>query len=75
MQRLTRREILKALKRQGIYGLSRIKAETRRFERYWDKRIVSLARKGQASGFQSHYGEHGERAFPSNTNERSGADA
>jgi len=34
MRRLTCREIIKTLKRQDIYGLSRIKVETRQFEHY-----------------------------------------
>jgi hypothetical protein len=51
MQRLTRKEILKALKRQGIHGLSRIKDETRRFERYWEMRVAALAREQKASPF------------------------
>lgn len=32
MNRLSRREILEGLKRQGIIGLSRIKSECRRYE-------------------------------------------
>jgi hypothetical protein len=36
---LSRREIIEELKRQGVQGLSRIKSECRRFERYWLARV------------------------------------
>jgi hypothetical protein len=36
MVRLNRREILEALVRQGVYGLSQLKYNCRRFERYWE---------------------------------------
>jgi hypothetical protein len=39
-QGLSRREIIEGLKRQGLYGLSKIKTECRRFERSWDMRMT-----------------------------------
>ena len=41
MFRLSRREILEELMRQGVYGLSRIKSECRRFECYWKTRATT----------------------------------
>ncbi len=43
MFKLSRREIIEGLMRQGVYGLSRIKSECRRFERYWEDRIAGIA--------------------------------
>ncbi|MGO9145987.1 MAG: hypothetical protein ACLQDF_06425 [Desulfomonilia bacterium] len=43
MFRLNRREIIEGLIRQGVYGLSRIKSECRRFEHYWEERMVDMA--------------------------------
>jgi hypothetical protein len=36
MIRLDRREILESLVRQGVRGLSQLKCDCRRFERYWE---------------------------------------
>lgn len=36
MFRLSRREILEQLVRLGVHGLSRLKDDCRKFERYWD---------------------------------------
>jgi len=41
MLRLNRREILEELIRMGVYGLSRIKSECRRFEYYWDTCVTA----------------------------------
>jgi hypothetical protein len=43
MIRLSRKEIIEELVRQGVYGLSRIKFECRRFERYWETRVAGMA--------------------------------
>jgi hypothetical protein len=43
MIRLSRREIIEELVRQGIHGLSRIKSECRRFEHYWKERMADIA--------------------------------
>jgi hypothetical protein len=43
MIRLSRKEIIEELIRQGLHGLSRIKAECHRFERYWETRNVDMA--------------------------------
>jgi len=43
MFRLSRREIIDALMRQGMHGLSRIKSECRRFESYWETHMSSIA--------------------------------
>ncbi|MDT8272774.1 MAG: hypothetical protein RRA35_06245 [Desulfomonilia bacterium] len=43
MDGLNRREILECLVRQGVRGLSRIKSECRRFERYWMARSLGSA--------------------------------
>jgi hypothetical protein len=40
MIRLNRREILESLKRQGVYGIERLKKDCRRFERYWEARCT-----------------------------------
>jgi hypothetical protein len=42
--KLSRREIIEELKRQGLYGITKIKAECRRFERYWEARTEDSAR-------------------------------
>jgi hypothetical protein len=39
--KLSRREILEALKRQGVYGVSRIKSECHKVERFFEERITS----------------------------------
>jgi hypothetical protein len=41
MFRLSRREILEELIRQGVYGLTRIKSECRWFECYWETRATA----------------------------------
>ena len=41
MFRLSRREIFEELTRQGVYGLSWIKPECRRFECYWETRTTA----------------------------------
>jgi hypothetical protein len=43
MFRLSRREIIEELIRQGVNGLSRIKSECRRFESYWEERMAHMA--------------------------------
>jgi hypothetical protein len=43
MIKLSRREIIEELKRQGVHGLSKIKIECRRFESYWEERMAHLA--------------------------------
>jgi hypothetical protein len=40
MFRLSRREIIEELMRQGVHGSSRIISECRRFERYWEARMA-----------------------------------
>lgn len=64
MQRLTRREILKTLKRQSIYGLSKIKAETKQFESYWEKRMAYLARGEEAARVSCGHEGYRERTRP-----------
>jgi len=43
---LSRREIIEELIRQGVYGLSRIKSECRRFERYWETSTAEMSHLG-----------------------------
>lgn len=43
MIRLSRKEIIEELVRQGIHGLSRINSECRSFERYWEDRMAAFA--------------------------------
>jgi hypothetical protein len=43
MIKLSRREIIEELMRQGVHGLSRIKNECRRFEIYWEERVAHMA--------------------------------
>jgi hypothetical protein len=43
MIKLSRKEIIEELVRQGIHGLSRIKFECRRFEHYWEDRMADMA--------------------------------
>ena len=43
MIKLSRREIIEELMRQGVHGLSRMKSECRRFESYWEERMAQLA--------------------------------
>ncbi len=43
MIKLSRREIIEELMRQGVHGLSRMKFECRRFESYWEERMAQLA--------------------------------
>jgi hypothetical protein len=38
--RLSRREVLEELVRQGLYGLSRIKSECLSYEHYWETRMA-----------------------------------
>lgn len=45
MFRLSRREILEELIRLGVYGLSQIKHECRRFECNWETRATAGALK------------------------------
>lgn len=42
MIRLSRKEILEELVRQGVHGLARMKSECRRFERYWELRVAGV---------------------------------
>jgi hypothetical protein len=43
MFRLSRREIIEELMRQGVHGFSKIKFECRRFEHYWEERMAHKA--------------------------------
>ena len=42
MIKLSCREIIEELMRRGVYGLSRIKFECRRFESYWEERMAHM---------------------------------
>ena len=40
MIRLSRKEIIEELMRQGVHGLSRIKLECCQFEHHWEERMA-----------------------------------
>jgi hypothetical protein len=52
MYKLTRREIIECLIKQGLQELSKIKAECRRYELYWEECIskeISVKHESQES--------------------------